>query len=389
MKDNPDNNSLYPRILPVVKEAAAKIEKTIAYMERHLHENITREDLAAQAGLNPEHYSRMFRKCKGTSPVEYITQLRMERAKKLLRGTTMSIGEIARQIGFEDPYYFSRRFKQMVGITPSDYIKSPQQRIVTLDYYGHCRALGIEPIGTDSRDVSGFFPDWATRTQDVGSTDEPLFEMDKIAALQPDIILTSRKELQEQLSSLAPTVVVDMNQDPIYEQFPMIAKTLDKEREALDWVRAYEEQAVLLRKKAAAAVSGGTVAILRVRDGWLQMYGVMNMGYPLYRSLQLKPPDKIQWQSECNAYFHSSVIELEELRFYTADHVFVVLQPDAGAQRMWERVRLSPAWNAFPAVRSGHIYQLDVRRWLAFDPVSIEKQMNEAVDLLLEHCRTS
>ncbi|MBW7455416.1 helix-turn-helix domain-containing protein [Paenibacillus sepulcri] len=385
MNDKPGSASFHPRSLPVVKEAKVKIERTIMYMQDHLGENISREQLAAHVGLNPEHYSRMFRKYTGSSPVDYMTELRMEQAKKMLLRSTMSIREIARQVGYGDPYYFSRRFKKMAGIAPSDYMKSPQRRIVTLDYYGHCRALGIEPVGADVRDVSGYFPDWTARTQHVGRADEPFFETAQIAALKPDMILTSRKEFLEQLSDLAPTVVVGMNQDPIHEQFVLIAGCLGKEKEALDWVSAYEEQAALLREKVAAAVCGGTVAVLRVRDGLLQMYGVMNMGYPLYRSLQLKPPAKIQWQMECNAYFHSSVIELEELRFYSADHVFVVLQPDAGAKRMWDKVRSSPAWNAFPAARSGHIYHLDVRCWLAFDPVSIQMQMNEAAALLLGH----
>ncbi|MBP1993364.1 AraC family transcriptional regulator [Paenibacillus eucommiae] len=372
-----------PRRLSVVQEAKEKIEKTIAYMEAHLHKSITREALAAVAGLNPEHYSRMFRKYMGMSPVDYVTKLRMQQAQSLLRHSNKSIIEIAHLVGYVDPYYFSRRFKQMIGVAPTFYMNRPQQRILALDCYGHCRALGIEPIGADSRDISGYFTDWTGQTEDIGIEAEPYFVIDQLKSLQPDIIITSRKEWEKQLSEFASALVVGVYEDPIYEQLLSIAKGLDKEREALDWVRRYEEQAEVLREKVTERIGGQTVAILRVRDGLLQMYGTMNMGYPIYSSLKLTPPEKMAWQSRCNDHHHSSVITVEELSYYEADHVFVVLQPDSGAELLWEEIQSSKEWLAFPAVRNGAVYHVDVKRWLAYDPVSIKEQMIEAANFLL------
>jgi ABC-type Fe3+-hydroxamate transport system substrate-binding protein len=366
-----------------IEEAREKVEKTIVYMTGHFNENVTREKLAALVGLNPEHYSRIFKKYKGVSPIDYMTELRMEQAKQLLHQTSGSIRAIAKQVGYEDPYYFSRRFKQIVGVSPSGFVHQPSQRVVALDYYGHCMALGIEPVGASSGDISDYFPNGSTRTQNVSVYHKDRFDLQSIKKLQPDLILTARKEWEAELSLVAPTQVVDMNQDPIYDHLLMIAGWLGKEQEARSWIGEYEKRAADLRAKLAGCMDGKKVAVLRIRSELMQMYGVMNMGYPLYRGLQLEPPDKIKWQSMCNAYYHSSVISIEELSFYEADHLFVVLQHEAADELAWAQIQETEAWRSYPAVRSGNVYRVEAGRWLAFDAVSVMEQMNDAAELLL------
>ncbi|GAA3411303.1 AraC family transcriptional regulator [Paenibacillus hodogayensis] len=365
-------------------EARQRIEATAAYMERHLDENVTRETLAALAGMNPEHYSRLFRKYMGASPIDYLTGLRMERAKTLMRQSEAPIAVIARQVGFTDPYYFSRRFRQAVGLPPLSYRRKPQQRIVALDYYEHFRLLGIEPVGADGSMVSGSFPDWSATALDVSGFDSRP-DAERIRALKPDLIVTAREELEPALAAIGKTVVLNMHKDPVYEQLRAIASLTGRNEEADRWIAAYEERAARLRQKlsAAAGHSDRSAAVLRIRGNLLQVYGTLNMGYPLYRSLLLEPPEKIRLQSLCNHYFHSSVIAPEELPYYAAHHLFVVLQPDSASRQVWDRIRTMPAWRQFPAVRNGNVYEVDVRRWLAFDPISIMRQMDEAASLLL------
>jgi len=96
------------------------IEATIVYMKGHLQEKITRDQLAGLAGLTPEHYSRVFKKYTGRSPFEYMMGLRVERALELLQRSPIKVKEVARRVGIDDPYYFSRMFKRMTGEPPSD-----------------------------------------------------------------------------------------------------------------------------------------------------------------------------------------------------------------------------------------------------------------------------
>ena len=82
---------------------------------------ITRDDLARRVSLSPEYFSRLFRRVTGSSFHDYLTDLRLSHARRLLLEGELTITEIARRVGFEDPYYFSRVFRERVGCSPSEY----------------------------------------------------------------------------------------------------------------------------------------------------------------------------------------------------------------------------------------------------------------------------
>lgn len=79
--------------------------------------------MAAQAGLSPEHFSRLFRRVNGQSPMQFIVSLRITHARHLLRESSLSVGEIADRLGYADVYFFSRQFKEQTGVSPLAYRK--------------------------------------------------------------------------------------------------------------------------------------------------------------------------------------------------------------------------------------------------------------------------
>lgn len=95
------------------------IERTIDYMVNHYREKMSLEDLAALAGLSGSHYTRLFKKYTNYSPIQYLTHLRMDRAKELLILSDYKLKSIASSVGYDDELYFSRLFKKVVGLPPS------------------------------------------------------------------------------------------------------------------------------------------------------------------------------------------------------------------------------------------------------------------------------
>ncbi|MBL4701040.1 MAG: AraC family transcriptional regulator [Phycisphaeraceae bacterium] len=91
------------------------------YIYRHLTEQVSLEQLAQMSHLSVTHFSRLFRKQFGTSPMHYVIQQRMVQAATLLTETSSPIKQVADAVGYDDAYYFSRLFKRIVGITPSQY----------------------------------------------------------------------------------------------------------------------------------------------------------------------------------------------------------------------------------------------------------------------------
>jgi len=102
-------------------ETFARIEETIAYMHQHLDRPLQVATLAAKANFSPSHFFVLFKRRIGAAPIDYFTRMRMQRASRLLCETSLSVKEIAGKLGYDDPFYFSRVFKSINHLAPSDY----------------------------------------------------------------------------------------------------------------------------------------------------------------------------------------------------------------------------------------------------------------------------
>ena len=91
------------------------------YINQHYTESLSLSTLATEYYLNFSYASSLFKKTTGQTFSEYLTELRMKRAKDLLADPAMSISEVGTQCGYEDSYYFSKVFKKWYGVTPSAY----------------------------------------------------------------------------------------------------------------------------------------------------------------------------------------------------------------------------------------------------------------------------
>lgn len=99
----------------------AVIQSCIAYIEQHLSAELTVDALSKMFGYTTAHFSRKFRQAIGLTPMLYITVMRLEKARELLKHTTANVSEIAAACGFSDANYFTRRFKKHFGVAPSRY----------------------------------------------------------------------------------------------------------------------------------------------------------------------------------------------------------------------------------------------------------------------------
>ena len=111
-----------PKIsVPGVEAADQKIERCIAYMLTHLNERVTVARLAKLANLSSAHFTALFKQRTGYPPINFFIRLRIHQACHLLTVNNLSIREVAKTLGYKDPFFFSRQFKLINGAAPNNY----------------------------------------------------------------------------------------------------------------------------------------------------------------------------------------------------------------------------------------------------------------------------
>ena len=97
------------------------IEKARVYISRNYKKDLSLESMSREMDMSPYYFSKLFKEVTGTNFVEYVTSIRIRRAKELLREGKSSVKQICQEIGYGDPNYFSRIFKKWTGQTPTEF----------------------------------------------------------------------------------------------------------------------------------------------------------------------------------------------------------------------------------------------------------------------------
>jgi len=96
-------------------------DDAIHFMRENIHKRLTLKEISEYVGFSTSHFSTLFQKKTGYSPLNYLCQLKIQEACHHLDFTAMKINQISLLIGFDDPFYFSRIFTKTMGVSPSEY----------------------------------------------------------------------------------------------------------------------------------------------------------------------------------------------------------------------------------------------------------------------------
>lgn len=104
-----------------LERSTSVIESAREYIRNNFARNISLEDVSKAVNISPYYFSRVFKEETGVNFIDYLTGVRMEKAKELLASSQYSMKEICVMSGYSDPNYFGRSFKKHVGVTPTEY----------------------------------------------------------------------------------------------------------------------------------------------------------------------------------------------------------------------------------------------------------------------------
>lgn len=341
---------------PSPSGAVVGMESAIAYMNEHYAKDVKLEQLAGMAGLSVNHFIRTFKRRTGMTPLQYVEQRRMDKAKRLLFDSG-KMKEIARQVGYKDEHYFSRAFKKAEGVAPTLYIKNKYNRIATI-YYGlddYLTTLGLRPVAALSyaSRVSTAFDSDSYQPKDGERIwlDGANPEYGKLLRSKPDLILTSdRLKEDASLQTIAPMGTLKHSND-YGEMLRHIGHLFGKEREARQWLERYTSVKSGIRERLAQEWGNQTACFVRVCGEFYRVYGASNQtGSLLHGDLGFGLPDGFHTRSWVD-------YPLGEWAGIRPDHIFLMTDPTPEAKARLTLLLQSETWRTLPAVLDRRVYE--------------------------------
>lgn len=358
----------------------ARLQSSIRYIREHYNQPITVDDLAADIRLTRASYTRQFKEITGKLPLDYVNAVRLERSKQLLQMTDDRLHDIAQNVGFNNEYYFGRRFKQYAGISPGLYRRHHRQdaRVFAPYLEDFLLALGVRPMLQYSHRSWG-------RQHYLGLDDVPEFDVTQQDAQfhmanPPEFIMLNKGYERwnlDRLEQIAPTFYVGHQGEDWRSILKSTADVLGKVNRVQDVIGDYEEKAQEAKTRLTRHTRGQTVAFLRISASEITLYGNQYgyVGPVLYQDLGLMPHFRVQqWASQSRRVG----IGLEQLSKLEADHLFITFDNMDSAYPGEERKLLeSDEWERLPAVKSGHVYEVDFMTWMNYGVISHGKKIDD------------
>lgn len=361
------------------------------YMEEHYREGLTREQLAAQAGVAEAYFSMLFKKQTGVQPSVYLERLRVHRAAELLlqdRGRRGDLADIARQAGFRDSWYMSKRFRGTMGVGPSQFRSQfLPERIVSLQYpyTHHLLALGVKPVAARFSHQSDALPPAAR--QDI--TEFPALlsiegQKQLLSANRTELILTyDPEDIHIRWRGIAPVVYIPWLGMDWRGHLRAIGRLLKREAAASAFIDKLDGQAERAREQVYARLAPHTtISVFKIENRHCFLYGVRDTGCIFYEMLGFQPPYMIKSKLDKEPNLHSIEIEMPQMADCAGDINVIILAPDIDSQIQF--LQTNEHWRAFEIAASRRIIYLDYREWLHYDPIHMEAQLNKITGILLD-----
>jgi AraC-like DNA-binding protein len=352
------------------QEQQPTIERAMAHIKQYYRSSLTREQLAGQASMSPWHFSRKFKEQTGQSPMDYLLRYRMNRAQEnLLQG--MRVQEASWLNGFDDVFYFSKRFKAAVGITPARFAEHVAERRIAASLPRIAEALlalGIVPCCVlaypplIAEHQQRLFDEHGIPVIPVPQYGLPIAEL---IPYRPQWIITQRipESDRERLRDIAPTLSAD---DIDCRHFIAdLAPLLGRQAEADSWKNAYDNYLMQARRRLAPHLAAqATALIIRVEGHgyrYMNSKSHINPASLLYDELAFRMPSGLPDHSDW-----CSMLDIAQLAEADPDYIFLEnrISDGGSSDACLQQLQLHPLWLGLKAVRGNRVYPITTRTWI-------------------------
>jgi len=391
-------NQQLQTVLP--EDPAKAVKQTITYMHDHYQEAITVTKLAALAHIPKLQYSTIFHTITGKKPLDYLLELRITHAKHMLQTTTDPLRIIALRSGFNDEYYFNRRFRQVVGMPPKQFARLHKQKVFVTDWTGHeveipslpdrviyhGEAFGdllifdIKPIGGIKASIEQSpYKHHVPYVEDVSLP----IDVKKLAILRPDLIIFTNADEQKykEISSIAPTVTLN-SWGTLEDRIRILGEWLGKQEQASAWLTLFYEKENKMWDQLQPKLRRGETASVFLFDHGNRLFSMGCTGFPtsLYHPNGFCPVKRIHQAIQAGRGYEE--VAMNELPTYAGDRIFILISDKQAEKLALERLIATDLWRELPAVKNGLVYFIDERKWNRSDAFTREQLLSELQRLL-------
>lgn len=275
---------------------------------------------------------------------------------------------------------------EQVGSTNGQQTTSKEEpRIASLSIHltNDLLALGITPVGSVvGGDLKTFLPhvaDRLTNTKPLGTAADP--DMEAILSLKPDVIYVDEQYAGDisKYQKIAKTEVFNLDEGTWRDHLKAIGKLTNREQQAEQFLKENQDQVERVQKLIQSKIGGGTAMGVRVTAKELRVFGLRRpMGPMLFEDLGLKPAEGIEKISKDKSY---EVISQEVLPDYDADAIFIVVNREDGAKKLYDQLQTSPIWKGLKAVKANQVYMIPDQPWLDYSAMGNKLSLDHAEQL--------
>ncbi|WP_411349104.1 AraC family transcriptional regulator [Paenibacillus sp. WLX2291] len=391
-------------------DAGVQLQRTRAYIEQHYREPLTLEQLAEMAGLSRNYYVSLFKKHYGESVVHYMTRLRMEQARRLMANPELRLRDIAHEVGYNDEFYFSRKFKQETGITPSAYIRNRTRKIASYDpiITGYLLALDVIPY------AAPLHPKWTAHDEKRLAADIPVHLKVQRATVQwqsniailrrcnPELIIAPEhisEEEKQHLQQIAEVYYIHCGSPQWKQQLQQLAQKLGQDAEAASWLEQYDQQCrqVLQKIKGGKQTANNHVDDLHeqsknenvvfVRYWKGNFYSCYSseaahmLRHDLHVNLvRLLPPNALNAPTNGNEELEDedTPITPAMLAHVDPDRLLLLICQESQTLQQWKELETQPDWLNLRAVQLDAVHVLNSDPWRDRSPEAYKRMVDDA-----------
>ncbi|OBZ17939.1 AraC family transcriptional regulator [Bacillus sp. FJAT-26390] len=359
------------------------VEATIDQLRRDYRSEWSVSQLAEMADVGRWQYTRLFKEMTGQVPLQYLSGIRIDQAKHLLQETDDRLFDIAQNAGFGNEFYFNRRFKQSVGLSPGQYRRHYREdiRVFAPFLEDFLVTLGVTPILQCS--ISNWGKQSYLGLEHIPAVD--LFVTQTVQLpLKPDFIIVDvgfqEKWDQNLFEEKFPLYKMSNQGEDWQETLRTMADLIGRGKSAkvVDIISDYEHKADAARKKLRS-IRHQTTVFLRVNAQGILLYGGPDKSYTgpvLYKDLELTPHPLVH-QLTNNARF--AELTVEQLAQLDADNLFVTFEISDHEKK---KLFASSVWQSLSAVRSNRVFEVDFLSWMNYGVLSHGKKIDDVLRAL-------